>query len=68
MPMDDNYGFAVVGNVPSKGAQKRAAEEKASLEELEERVVMLEQENAEFRKRMTAFEKELRIVAMRACD
>lgn len=68
MPMDENYGFEVVGNVPSKGAQKREAQEKATLEELVDRIVMLEQENAELRKRMSAFEKELRLVAMKARD
>lgn len=68
MPMDENYGFEVVGNVPSKGAQKRAATEQATLEALASRVTMLEQENAELRKRMIAFEKELRLVAMKARD
>ena len=68
MPMDENYGFEVVGNVPSKGAQKRAATEQATLEELASRVTMLEQENAELRKHMIAFEKELRLVAMKARD
>ncbi len=68
MPMDENYGFEVVGNVPSKGAQKRAASEKATIEELNARVTMLEQENSELRKRMIAFEKELRLVAMKARD
>ena len=68
MPMDENYGFEVVGNVPSKGAKQRETQEKATLEELVERVVMLEQENAELRKRMTAFEKELRLVAVMARD
>lgn len=68
MPMDDNYGFDVVGNVPSKGAQKREAAEQATLVELVERVSMLEQENTELRKRMGSLEKELRMVAMKARD
>ena len=68
MPMDENYGFEVVGNVPSKGAKQREALEKATLGELVDRIVMLEQENAELRKRMSAFEKELRLVAMKARD
>ena len=68
MPMDENYGFEVVGNVPSKGAKDRESANKATLEELATRVSMLEQENTELRKRMSSFEKELRLVAMKARD
>lgn len=67
MPMDELYGFKVEGNVPTAGARKRmeqeAQQEQVSLQELQDRVTMLEAENNNIREVVKALEREIRMLA-----